>query len=200
MDNFAEYGCAEFHILLGYKGAMVQSYFDNADCKYALKCRFEKLPCGTGGALKLLPRNITDSFFLSNCDVVIKADYSDIYDFHIRENCDITVVGAMRHLVIPYGVLEVKKNEGGKVNKLTEKPEYDFLVNTGMYVLRKKTLSLVPRKGVFHLTDLIRMVQQGGGKVGVYPISEKSWFDIGQLEYWEEAVSALTDKNTGRGR
>ncbi|NQT95557.1 MAG: CBS domain-containing protein [Candidatus Omnitrophica bacterium] len=182
MDNFAEFGCNKFHLLLGYKGAMVRSYFDNANNSYEPIYYFEDEPEGTAGALKLLgSSNIKGSFFVTNCDIIIKADYSDIYNFHTNNDCDITVVGAMRHFVVPYGVLETRT--GGDIDNVIEKPEYDFFVNTGMYIVKKELLSLIPAKEVFHFTDLIKKAQEQGKKIAVYPISEKSWQDIGQ---WEE--------------
>lgn len=101
----------------------------------------------------------------------------------------------MRHFVVPYGIIEMSGE--GRINKLTEKPEYDFLVNTGMYILRKEVLSDIPKKGKYDFTDLIKKVWQEGGKVKVYPVSEKSWLDIGQLEMLEEAVSGSFGKRWG---
>ncbi|MGB3058012.1 MAG: sugar phosphate nucleotidyltransferase [Candidatus Omnitrophota bacterium] len=192
MDNFAIFGCRKFFLLLGYKGGMIQSYFDNADMGYCLVYKFEDKPSGTAGALRLLKDElVADSFFVSNCDIVIKADYADIYDFHIKNRCDITIVSAMRHFVVPYGVMEM--TAGGDMKALTEKPEYDFLVNTGMYLVNKNVLSLVSDEGEFHFTDLIRKAQESKGKVSLYPVSEKSWFDIGQPHLWEENERFLSE-------
>ncbi len=187
MDNFAEFGCKDFYLLLGYKGAMVQSYFDNAGNKYKPIYISENEPSGTAGALRFLRQDsMPDSFFVSNCDTIISADYADIYDFHTKGRYDITIIGAQRSFVIPYGVLETKT--GGSIDKLIEKPEYDFLVNVGMYMLKKDILSLLPEKGVFHFTDLIKKAQKEKCNISVYPVSEKSWQDVGQLELLEKAT------------
>jgi dTDP-glucose pyrophosphorylase len=42
------------------------------------------------------------------------------------------------------------------------------------------------------MTDFIKDVKKSGGKVGVYPISEKSWVDIGQWEEYREAIKRLS--------
>ena len=192
MDNFSRFGCKNFYLMLGYKAAMIQSYFDNADNGNKPVYLNEGEPSGTAGALRLLPlEKFPESFFVSNCDIVIKADYGEIYDFHRKNDCDITVVTAMRHFVIPYGVMEM--TEGGSMRALTEKPEYDFLVNTGMYVIKKEVLSLVPGKGKFDFTDLIIKARKKNGKVNLYPVSEKSWFDIGQQHLWEESERFLSE-------
>lgn len=193
MDNFHECGCSRFYLLLGYKGLMVQSYFENTNNSYKPSYIYEKEPRGTVGALRLLPGDLPDgSFFVSNCDTIIKADYADIYDFHVKKGNDITIVGAMRQFVIPYGVLETKK--GGSISKVIEKPEYNFVVNTGMYLLKKDLISLVPANGIFHFTDLLKKAKRKGAKISVYPISEKSWLDIGEFKTWEESISIMSEE------
>lgn len=190
MDSFSNFGCEKFYLLLGYKGTMIQSYFDNTDNGYSPDYVFEPTPMGTAGALGLLEKeDLPGSFFVSNCDIIIKADYTDIYGFHMQNDYDVTVVSAMRHFVIPYGVMDM--TTGGSMKDLTEKPEYDFLVNTGMYVIKKDILSFLPGKGKMDFTDLLKKVQESGGKVGIYPVSEKSWVDVGQPGLWEENDSRM---------
>ncbi len=193
MDNFAEFGCDSFYLLLGYKGAMVMSYFENSESKYVPTYFSEKEPRGTAGALRfLLGAPLSGSFFVTNCDTIIKADYADILDFHEKTNYEVTVVSAMRHFVIPSGVMEM--SEEGSLEMIKEKPEYDFLVNTGMYLIKKEILTLIPEGGEFHFTDLLKKAQSSHKKIGIYPISEKSWIDIGQPGLWEESDTNLSDK------
>ena len=71
---------------------------------------------------------------------------------------------------------------------INEKPEYDFIVNTGMYIIKNSVLSLIPEGQVFHITDLIKSLKEKGGKVGVFPISDKSWVDVGQWDEYRRAV------------
>lgn len=92
----------------------------------------------------------------------------------------------MKHYKIPYGVCEIEN--GGYLRSIHEKPEYDRLVITGLYVLDPKTLASIPEKGCYNMTDLINLHISRGEKVGVYPVSEKSWFDAG---HWEELRELL---------
>ena len=90
---------------------------------------------------------------------------------------------------IPYGICEIA-NEG-KLLKLTEKPEYSYLVSTGMYVLKKSILKLIPPGEFYNMPDLISEVRGRGGDVGVYPISEKSWLDTGEWHEYKKTVEQL---------
>ena len=79
---------------------------------------------------------------VTNCDIIIKAAYFDLYKFHQKNSYDITLVASMKNYIIPYGTCEL--NGEGHLKKINEKPEYDFLVNTGLYVLNPDVLHLIP--------------------------------------------------------
>ena len=53
----------------------------------------------------------------------------------------------MQHHTAPYGVFEIEN--GGDLVAIREKPEYDFLTNTGMYILNPQALDLIPEKYLF---------------------------------------------------
>ena len=181
IEQFRKFGFSRFYLVLNYKAGMVKTYFDNTKLAHYIHYINEEKLNGTAGGLRLLPEAIGEHIFVSNCDTFIKADYKDMYDFHLNNSNDITVVGSMQHFRIPYGVLEL--SEQGNLSRLIEKPEFDHLVNTGMYIVRKSMLKLIPRGEVFHFTHLIKKALSVGGKVKVFPISEKAWLDVGQ---WSE--------------
>jgi hypothetical protein len=57
-----------------------------------------------------------------------------------------------------------------------------------MYVLRSESLCLIPQGTLFNMTDLIEQVRQTGGRVAVFPVSDKAWLDTGE---WAEYRQAL---------
>ena len=65
-----------------------------------------------------------------------------MYDFHIKYKNKITVGTTQHKVQIPYGVL-LKKNNNFLIN---EKPNYYFDVNTGIYIINQKVLSLLKKK------------------------------------------------------
>ncbi|HAQ38647.1 MAG TPA: mannose-1-phosphate guanylyltransferase, partial [Saprospirales bacterium] len=46
----------------------------------------------------------------------------------------------------------------------------------------------IPDDQFFHITHLIDQVMDRGGRVGVFPVSEKSWKDVGG---WKEYVAEI---------
>ncbi len=189
MEKFGEYGIKQFIISLNHKARMVKSYFEEAKQVYKINYVIEETPLGTAGALKLLGKKIKRTFIVTNCDIIINCDYAELVEFHAKSQNDITIVVSCRNFVIPYGVCDIEP--GGALKGIREKPGYDVLVNTGMYVVEPKLMRLIPANKAFNFTDLITKAQNHKMKVGVFPISEASWLDIGQWEEYQKVVKNL---------
>lgn len=186
INRFFDHGCRDFYLSMHYKSNIIKAYFNDVEHKFKIKYVLEKKPLGTAGSLYLLRNRIKKTFFVSNCDVLIEADYADIMKFHHDQKNKITLVCAMKNYTIPYGVCEIYND--GNLRDIHEKPEHHFLVNTGMYVLDPVVLNNIPKGHSYNMTDLIKDFLKKGEKVGVYPVSEKAWLDIGQFEALHETL------------
>jgi dTDP-glucose pyrophosphorylase len=186
MDDFRPYGVDHFFVSVNHMRNMIRVYLESVGLDEQVDLVEEDKPLGTAGALQFLNGKVNKPFFVVNCDVLIRADYADIYDHHMRNGHKVTVVGSLKNHTVPYGVCEV--NDDGSLERIREKPRYDFLVNTGMYVVSPEVLDYIPADRVFHMTHLIEAVLERGESVGVFPIGEKAWLDTGQ---WEEYARAL---------
>ncbi|MEI8012561.1 MAG: nucleotidyltransferase family protein [Candidatus Omnitrophota bacterium] len=195
MEKFAEYGTRQFLVSLNHKARMVKSYFEEARQIYKIRYVTEDRPLGTAGALRLLARMIKGVFIVTNCDIIINCDYAELAAFHAKSRNDITIVVSCRNFVIPYGVCDIEP--GGILKAIQEKPGYDVLVNTGMYVVNPKLIKLIPAGVSFNFTDLISKAKGLKMKVGVFPISEDAWIDIGQWEEYQKAVRNLNQFVSG---
>ena len=195
MDEYNIYFKSTFYISVNFKANLIKAYLEEFSHIYKFSYILESIPLGTGGALKYLEGKISCPFFVSNCDILIKANYSEIYSKHIEDNNDITIVASMIHYKVPYGVCEIEN--GGSLVKLTEKPEYDFLVNAGMYIINPEMIKYIPENIFYNLTDLIDKVKNNGGKVGVYPVSENSYYDSGQWKEYASMLEAIGETNLG---
>lgn len=189
MERFSNYGCRKIFMSVNFKAKLIKAFFSDVSGDYDLEFIEEPKPLGTAGSLYLLKRKIKKTFFLTNCDVLVDADYADIVKFHRERGNKITIVGSMKHFTIPYGTCEIEN--GGDLLAVREKPEYDFLVNTGMYVIEPEILKLIPDQAFLHMTELIARCLKKGVKTGVYPISEKSWADTGQWEQLQETLDQM---------
>ncbi|MDP2790396.1 MAG: nucleotidyltransferase family protein [Rectinemataceae bacterium] len=191
--NFADTGCDEFFLCVNYKAAMIEYYLSTVDLGGSvLKMVREDKPLGTAGALKLLEGQIKEPFYVTNCDILIDADYPELLAHHQKTGDTITIVSALKTMDIPYGVLYF--SEGGVLDRIEEKPVQSISVNTGMYVVDPSVFDLIGNNESIGFPDLVDRVRSEGGRVGVFPVSEKSWYDIGN---WDEYVATLRD--SGRG-
>lgn len=189
IDKFREYGIEEYYISVHHKAKMIKAYLDELNSTYTINYLEESKPLGTAGVLSQLQNSIKGSLFLTNCDTIINCNYKDLVEFHDKNNYDITLVGSMINYRVQYGICEIEN--GGKLVSLKEKPEYSYLVSTGMYVLQGTALKYIPHNEHFNMTDLIDKVRKSGGTIGVYPISEKSWLDIGEWPEYKKTVARL---------
>lgn len=190
MDRFVNCGCKRFYISVNYKADTIKRYFDNLEGKpYKISYFQEDKPLGTAGSLHLLNGQINTTFFVSNCDIIIDDDYSEILKYHRENKNEITVVAAIKNMSIPYGTLETK--EGGLLADIKEKPNYMFKINTGMYILEPHLINEIPVDEFYHITFLIEKLMKQGRRVGVYPINEGSWIDVGN---WDEYLKQFVHK------
>ncbi len=189
IDHFRAYGCTQFDMIVNYKKNFIKSYFmdheDHIDLSFVEETEYR----GTGGGLKLLEGKYTSTFFMSNCDILIEEDYSDILRQHKEQGNIATMVCAEKHVVIPYGTVDTSGS--GQALKLNEKPEMSFITNTGLYVLEPKFLERIPDNTFIHITDVIQKCIDDGESVGVYRISEDKWLDMGQLDELERMKKRL---------
>jgi len=197
MERFLEFGCRRFLLTVNYKAQMIRSYFDGDERPRGIKLEFieEKEETGTAGSLALLTRRLKGDFFLSNCDVLVKADYGAVLHHHRSCGNVITVVASMQNFRVPYGVIDL--GPAGGLKRIIEKPEYDLLANTGVYVVSSRVFQLLPKKSAFNMNDLIARVMERGGKVGVFPVTQGAWKDVGQ---WVDYFRNVLASNVGRDR
>jgi NDP-sugar pyrophosphorylase family protein len=189
-DSFAKAGVRDFYVSVNYKKEMIKRYFDEIeDRKYSMYYFSETQPLGTGGSLHLLKDKLDSTFFVTNCDILIKQDYAEILAYHYEHKNELTLVAAIKHYSIPYGTVETEN--GGNLVAFREKPELKFLVNAGMYILESHLLNEIPENTFYHITDLIEKIKSRGGNVGVFPVSEGAWLDIGEWKEYNHTMSRL---------
>ena len=186
MDQFEEIGCHKFYMSVNYKADMMQYYLSKLEHKYDIDFFMEDKPLGTIGSVSLLKGKITTPFFVSNCDSINEQDYRDVYDYHVSNNNDMTVVTMVKSFKIPYGVIKTGKD--GLLVSLTEKPEQTYMVNTGVYILNPNLIDDIPKDTFFHVTQLMENVKERGGRVGCFPVSENAWHDMGE---WPEYLKMI---------
>lgn len=189
LDQFEGIGCNKFYMSVNYKADMIKYYLSQIDHKYDIEYFQEKKPLGTIGSVSLLKEKISTPFFVSNCDSINEQDYRDVYDYHVRNHNDLTIVTMVKSFKIPYGVIETGKD--GLMTALSEKPEVTYQINTGVYILNPSCIEEIPEGEVFHITQLMEKLKLRGARVGCFPVSEKAWKDMGEWPEYLKMINVL---------
>ncbi|WP_122642465.1 sugar phosphate nucleotidyltransferase [Luxibacter massiliensis] len=179
INQFHSYGCRDVHFILNHKANMIKSYYDDLSKDYVVHYYTESTFLGTGGGLGLLKGQIHNTFFLSNCDIIINDDLDCAVKTHKKQRNVITFLCAVKNLVVPYGV--VNTDAAGQITQMVEKPEYSFLTNTGVYIIEPEVIEELPENKFIHFPEIAKRYMDQGQNVGVFPISESSWMDMGEF-------------------
>ena len=189
IERFNNVGCNKFYISVNYKARILKAYFDELEPNYQVSFVEENKPLGTAGCLQFLTDEFDEPFLVTNCDIIINADYIKFYEFHKNGGYDISLVASAKEYIVPYGACEL--NLDGHLSRIHEKPSYELLVNTGLYVLSPEVLRFIPENKIYHITDLIDAAIENGKKIGVYPIDDDAWVDVGQWSEYKKAIDNL---------
>lgn len=189
IDEFRAHGVKEYYLTLNYKAAMIESYFNYIERDYMIEFLKEETFLGTAGSLRLLREKIRCPFIVSNCDVIVKANFAEVLKYHSAKKACLTVLSSIQHHKIPHGLVHFKT--GGSVVDIVEKPEYTFNVSTGVYVVSPEAINLIPPDRPYDMTNLIKALIKRKMKVAMYPVSESDYIDIGQWGLYKKALEEV---------
>jgi dTDP-glucose pyrophosphorylase/predicted transcriptional regulator len=186
MEKLYKCGFHNFVYTLNYKKEYIKFFLKENSFPYNIDWIEEDDYCGTAGSLSLLKDKVKDTFFVLNCDTILSADYMDILKWHKENNNLMTLVGCHKEIQVPYGILEL---DHGVLKNFIEKPNYDVIINTGIYVLEPEILHMMPGNQCMDMNTLIENVSKKG-KVSVYPIHD-GWVDVGQWKEYKEGLETI---------
>lgn len=189
IDRFAEYDCKEVMMIVNYKKDFIKTYFKDVNTESEITFIEEEEYLGTGGGLRLVQNYLNTTFFMSNCDIIIDADYDKMLDYHRTAGNLITMVCAERQFEIPYGTIQADAE--GRVIELVEKPRFEYKINTGFYLIEPAFLQKIPQNTYVHITDIIEKCIKEGEMVGTFLIDDDSWMDMGQLGELEKMKAKM---------
>ncbi len=190
MESFNNYGFHNFTYTLNYKKEYLKLFFRENNFPYTIDWVEEDGFMGTAGSLSLLDDKVNDTFFVANCDSLLEVDYADVLKWHNEHNASITILGGHNEVKIPFGVLELSN---GRLEKITEKPAHDVIINTGVYVIEPHVINYLPKGKQMGMDQLINMVAEKE-KVSVYPVYN-GWFDLGQWKEYEKTIKHFEESS-----
>ncbi len=185
IDRLANVGVENIYLSINYLGEQLEAYFEDGSSKN-IKIEYlrEEKPLGTIGSVLLVEEFQHEDILVMNSDLLTNIDFADFYKSFKDSNADMAVAATSYHVDVPYAVLETDENQN--VKTLKEKPRYTYFSNAGIYIVKKKLLSMIPEGEFYDITDLMEKVIEMYYKLITYPINGY-WLDIGKHEDFKRA-------------
>jgi NDP-sugar pyrophosphorylase family protein len=153
IDHMADFGFRRFILGLGYKAVVFKKYYRNFKSRdIEIKFCEEKMPLGTGGAIKKAKSLIeSNPFLILNGDSFCEFNPLSFLKFHQRKKAAVSMLLRKVSNGADYG--KVKLGKSGRITDFNEKDSQarDCFVNAGIYAFNKNIFDLMPQKRVFSL-------------------------------------------------
>ncbi|MDA8053478.1 MAG: sugar phosphate nucleotidyltransferase [Deltaproteobacteria bacterium] len=196
------HGIVDLIVLLYVQPEVIKNYFkDGAGFGVNIEYVLAEADYGTAGSVKNVEKIIKDGkdddFLVISADIITDVNLKKPIDFHIGKKSDATIVLTRVENPLPYGI--VLTDSEGRVTKFLEKPTWSEVfsdtVNTGIYILRKNVLKLIPEKSEFDFSkDLFPLLLKENKSLFGH-ISSCYWKDVGTLsEYRQSHLDIIAGK------
>jgi NDP-sugar pyrophosphorylase family protein len=179
----------EIVMLVGHLGELIMAFFGDGS-RFGVNITYsrEEQPLGTVGCLSLVKQELDDTFITINGDTLTALSFSDLIDYHKRNNAITTIALNKRRVYIDFGVVQVDGNN--EVKGYAEKPTLESLVSMGVNAMSPEVLNYIEPNKYLDFPMLIHTLIANGKKVNAF-IFDGYWLDIGRPDDYERANSEI---------
>lgn len=179
LRQLGHYGVSEVYVTLGHLGHLIESYLAHSPMAgVGLETRFfhEATPLGTAGALAELKNELTETFIVTNGDVLTSLDIGEFRERHLASGAEVTVAVTRKDVEITLGVLDLAA--GDEIVGYREKPVLSYMASMGIYMFEPSALDVLTPGESVDLPDVVKRLIGEGRRVGGY-VTDCYWRDIG---------------------
>jgi D-glycero-alpha-D-manno-heptose 1-phosphate guanylyltransferase len=183
--SLASKGVRDFVLLTGYMGEMIEEYFkDPFDESLSIKFSRERLPLGTGGAVKIAKSMASDPSLLVNGDTFFDGDLDSLIQFHKEKSATVSLSLFPVDDVSRYGSVEV--DHEGRITGFREKAEGmgSGLINAGLSLLSRDFIRNLPDGSFSMEQEIFPGLVKSGQMFGL--CMKRPFFDIGTPDSYSE--------------
>jgi dTDP-glucose pyrophosphorylase len=178
IDRLINYGIKEIYISVKYLKSLIMDYFGDGSLR-GVNIRYieEEEALGTIGALSLIERIEYEDLLVMNSDLLTNIDFEDFYNFYKVNDAKMALASVPYQVSIPYAVLETS---GHHIASFSEKPNYTYYSNGGIYIMKFHLKALFPKGSFYNATDLMdAIIKEDANALIHYPLLGY-WLDIGK--------------------
>jgi NDP-sugar pyrophosphorylase family protein len=179
-------------LTVNHMADIIQAYFgDGSKWQIKIDYSLELKPLSTMGPLTLIP-DLPEDFLVMNGDVLTDLNFEEFYSLHVGRKANFTIASYLRKDKVEYGVLI--KNENSELVQFQEKPENDYLVSMGVYMMNKKNLDYIPFDTFFGFDHLMNTLIDKKQYPSIFEFNGY-WLDIGRPADYERAIEEYAEMN-----
>lgn len=187
IDRLIDYGVKHISVTVNYLKEQLEEHFALPYGGIQVQTVREPKFLGTIGSIRFVKEFHTDTVLVMNSDLFTNINYEDFYLHYKEHDADMSVAAVPYMISIPFGIFDL---EGRNIRGLKEKPKYEYYANSGIYLIKRSALDLIPDDRMFHSTDLIEALISAGRKVIRFPLVG-TWIDIGNPQEYQKAQELI---------
>ncbi len=188
-------GFVEIVLSVDHLAELIMAYVEgHPGLRSLARFRFvrDENPGGTAGPLRRI-EGLEGTFLVANGDLLTSLDFASLVAHHRATGAAITVAVHRKPVKLGLGVLEI--DDGGRITRYAEKPEFLYDVSMGVYVYDARALAHIAPGEYLDFPDLVARLLAAGDTVAAYR-TDAYWLDIGNPD---DYARAQDDAAAGRG-
>lgn len=183
VEHIISFGIRNISVTVNYLKEQIIDHFAKSNYGVHVKCFGEPKFLGTIGSTCYVKNFENDTVLLMNSDAITDLNLEEFYLHYKDHDADMSIAAVPYTISVPYGILDL---EGRDVKGVLEKPTYNYYANTGIYLIKRELLKLIPVGEFFNATDFMEMLISNGYKVVRFPLNG-TWIDIGNPQEYQKA-------------
>lgn len=183
------------HITLAvnHQAEIIKAFFQDGE-RWGIRIDYslEDQHLGTMAPLKLI-NDLPDNFLVMNGDILTDLNFAAFHDEHLANDNLFTISSMKRRHQIDYGVLD--SDEHGMLTNFREKPDVDYEVSMGVYMLNIEAMRFIPANRPFGFDDLMLDLLAAKKPAHVQAFGGY-WLDIGRPDDYAKAIDEFEAMRT----
>lgn len=183
--QLARSGFGRITIAVNHQAELIKAFFaDGSKWDISIDYSLEDRPMGTIGPLRLIP-DLPEHFLVMNGDILTDLDYATFFQWHVVGNHLFSISSYRRRECIDYGVLKIDEEQ--RLVGFLEKPNTDYEVSMGIYMVSRDVLEFIPDGKYYGFDNLMLDLLKARRPVAVRKF-DGYWLDIGRPDDYMQAI------------
>lgn len=185
VGQLREYGFRNINLAVNYLAEQIVEHFkDGRDHGVNINYINETTPLGTAGCLSLLTPKPKEPVIVINGDLFTGLNFERLLRYHVNEGHMATACVWEHRMDMLYGVVHLRDT---LIENIEEKPEINYFVNAGIYVISPKSFEQLRPNEPYDMPDFLKAISKKYAQgLGCFLVKE-FWIDIGRPKDYERA-------------